>query len=146
MTTDPLKLMALDEEDLAVISAHMQDAVFLSPDVSFSKVAGQLQLLTNRFVWEKKRGFFKKPEQRRAALVFKRVTAVRSIGLERDARDAVNNLLSIQFEKAGEGPEGSIVLTLSGGGEIVADVECIEALMSDLSGSWEARARPHHPR
>ena len=146
MTTDPLKLMALDEEDLSVISAHMHDAVFLSPDVSFSKVAGQLQLLTNRFVWEKKRGFFKKPERRRAALVFKRVTAVRSIGLERDARDAVNNLLSIQFEKAGEGPECSIVLTLSGGGEIVADVECIEALMSDLSGSWEARARPHHPR
>ena len=146
MTTDALKLMALDEEDLAVISAHMQDAVFLSVDVSFSRVAAQLQLVCNRFVWEKKRGFFKKPERRRTALVFKRVTAVRSIGLEREARDAVNNLLSVQFEKSGEGPEGSIVLTLSGGGEIVADVECIEALMSDLSGSWEARARPHHPR
>lgn len=146
MTTDPLKLMALDEEDLAVISAHMQDAVFLSADVTFSKVAAQLQLLCNRFVWEKKRGFFKKPERRRTALIFKRVTAVRSIGIDRATRDEVSNLLSIQFEKTGDGPEGSIVLTLSGGGEIIADVECIEALMSDLSGSWEARARPHHPR
>nr|WP_272212890.1 DUF2948 family protein [Marinicella sp. W31]MDC2878815.1 DUF2948 family protein [Marinicella sp. W31] len=59
MSTDQLKLMALDEEDLAIISAHVQDAVFLSRDVTFSRVAGQFQLLCNRFVWEKKRGFFK---------------------------------------------------------------------------------------
>ncbi|PRX11248.1 DUF2948 family protein [Martelella mediterranea] len=146
MSTDQLKLMALDEEDLAIISAHVQDAVFLSRDVTFSRVAGQFQLLCNRFVWEKKRGFFKKPERRRAALVFKRVNAVRSIGLDRKADDEVSNLLSVQFEKSGDGPEGSVIITLSGGGEIVADVECIEVLLTDLSESWEARGKPHHPR
>ena len=84
--------------------------------------------------------------RRRAALVFKRVTAVRSIGLDRKADDEVSNMLSVTFEKTGDGPEGSLVITLSGGGEIVADVECIEVLLADLSASWEARGKPHHPR
>ena len=146
MPTEPLKLMALDEDDLATISAFMQDAVFLPRDITVSKVAGQFQLLANRFVWEEKRGFFKKPARRRTALIFKRVSAVRSVGIDRDSDEAVGNLLSIQFEKTGDGPEGALILTLSGGGEIVADVECIEVLLSDLSEKWEARGRPRHPR
>ncbi|AJY48399.1 DUF2948 family protein [Martelella endophytica] len=146
MPTEPLKLMALEEEDLATISALMQDAVFVAKDLTFSKPAGRLELQCNRFVWEEKRGFFRKPARRRAVLVCKRVSAVRSIDFTPGADDAVANLLAIQFEKTGDGPEGSLVFTLSGGGEIVADAECIEVLLSDLTTDWEARGTPHHPR
>ncbi|TPW32179.1 DUF2948 family protein [Martelella alba] len=144
MSADLLKLMALDEEDLAILSAYMQDAVFLTKDARFSQESGLFELRANRFVWEKKRSFFRKPERRRTSLIFKRVQAVRSVGIIRGATDKVSNLLAIQFEKNGEGPDGSIILSLSGGGEIMLDVEVIEVALSDISGSWEARATPRH--
>jgi hypothetical protein len=141
-----LKLMALDGEDLAVISAHMQDSVFKVGDMSWSPREQQFALAANRFVWEaadgKRRGF----ERRRAALVFKRVLAVRSVGIDRTKRDEVLSLLALRFEQKGEGPEGTIELALSGTASIVLDVECIEAQLADVGGAWETASRPRHPK
>jgi hypothetical protein len=141
-----LKLMALDGEDLAVISAHMQDSVFKVGDMSWSPREQQFALAANRFVWEaadgKRRGF----ERRRAALVFKRVLAVRSVGIDRTKRDEVLSLLALRFEQKGEGPEGTIELALSGTASIALDVECIEAQLADVGGAWETASRPRHPK
>ncbi len=89
----------------------------------------------------KRKGF----ERRRAALVFKRVLAVRSTGIDRRRRDEVLSLLSIAFEQKGEGPEGTIELTLAGAAEIVLDVECIEVALADIGGAWETASKPRHP-
>jgi hypothetical protein len=141
-----LKLMALDGEDLAVISAHMQDSVFKVGDMIWSPREQQFALAANRFVWEaadgKRRGF----ERRRAALVFKRVLAVRSVGIDRTKRDEVLSLLALRFEQKGEGPEGTIELALSGTASIALDVECIEAQLADVGGAWETASRPRHPK
>jgi hypothetical protein len=141
-----LKLMALDGEDLAVISAHMQDSVFKVGDMSWSPREQQFALAANRFVWEaadgKRRGF----ERRRAALVFKRVLAVRSVGIDRTKRDEVLSLLALRFEQKGEGPEGTIELALSGTASIALDVECVEAQLADVGGAWETASRPRHPK
>jgi len=92
-----LKLVALDSEDLAVISAHLQDSVFKVADIDWSPRDKQFALAANRFVWEeaarKRKGF----ERRRAALVFKRVLSVRSIGIDRARRDDVLSLLALRF-------------------------------------------------
>ncbi|NLS02272.1 DUF2948 family protein [Rhizobium sp. P32RR-XVIII] len=140
-----LKLLALDNEDLAVVSAHMQDSVFKVGDMAWSPRDGQFSIAANRFVWEeairKRKGF----ERRRAALVFKRVLAVRSTGINRRRRDEVLSLLSVAFEQKGEGPEGTIELTLAGEAEIVLDVECIEAALADIGGAWETASKPRHP-
>ncbi|EJZ22457.1 DUF2948 family protein [Rhizobium sp. Pop5] len=140
-----LKLVALDDEDLAIISAHMQDSVFKVGDIDWSPRDAQFALAVNRFVWEsaarKRRGF----ERRRAALVFKRVLAVRSLGIDRGKRDEVLSLLAVRFEKKGEGPEGTIELSLSGTASIALDVECIEIQMADIGGAWAATSKPRHP-
>jgi histidinol dehydrogenase len=97
-----LKLVALDSEDLAVVSAHTQDSVFKVADLAWSPRDAQFSIAANRFVWEeagaKRKGF----ERRRAALVFKRVLAVRSVGINQKKRDEVLSLLAIRFEQKGE--------------------------------------------
>ncbi|ACI53538.1 conserved hypothetical protein [Rhizobium leguminosarum bv. trifolii WSM2304] len=139
-----LKLVALDDEDLAIISAHMQDSVFKVGDIDWSPRDAQFALAVNRFVWEgaerKRKGF----ERRRAALVFKRVLAVRSLGIDRGKRDEVLSLLALRFEQKGEGPEGTIELSLSGTASIALDVECIEVQLADIGGAWEASSKPRH--
>lgn len=145
MSTDSLKLMALDTDDLAVVSAHMQDAVFKVGDMTFSPKGGHFTLVANRFVWEKARGKRKSYERRRAVLHFKRVGAVRSTGIDRNRADDVQSLLAVRYSANGEGPDGRIELVLSGGGMIVLDVECVEAQLSDTGGAWQASALPRHP-
>lgn len=140
-----LKLLALDEEDLDVVSAHMQDAVFKTGEMEFDGKVGQFSLTANRFVWEKASEKGRSFERRKAAIVFKRVSAVRSIGIDRKRADEVLDLLAIRYEKRGEGPEGVIELLLAGGAAIRLDVECIEVQFADIGGAWETTSRPRHP-
>ena len=140
-----LKLVALDSEDLAVVSAHMQDSVFKVADIAWSPREEQFSIAANRFVWEdagtKRKGF----ERRRAALAFKRVLAVRSVGINRDNRDEVLSLLAVRFEQKGDGPDGTIELALAGTATIALDVECIEVQLADIGGAWETGSKPRHP-
>jgi hypothetical protein len=140
-----LKLLALDGEDLAVISAHMQDAVFKVGDMEYEPRGLQFLLAANRFDWEKSEVKARKFQRHRAALVFKRVQAVRTQGIDRRRRDAVLSLLAIRFEQKGEGPDGTIELALSGNATLALDVECIEVQLADIGGAWETTSRPNHP-
>lgn len=139
-----VKLLALDADDLAIVSAHMQDAVFKVADLSFSPRSGLFSLVANRFVWEKVQRSAKSFERCRAALSFKRVGAVRSIGFDRSKTEEVLSLLAIRFTAKGEGPDGVVELVLAGGGMIALDVECIEAQLADTGGAWETTSRPAH--
>jgi len=140
-----LKLMALDNEDLGVISAHMQDSVFKVGDMSYVPKLGQFSLAANRFVWELSDQKDKPFERHRSALAFKRVLAVRSSGVDRRRRDEVLSLLAIRFDPKGEGPDGTIELTLAGNATIALDVECIEVQLADIGGAWETASKPSHP-
>lgn len=139
-----LKLLALDEEDLDIVSAHMQDSVFKVAECAFDARTRQFSLTANRFVWETASEKGRPLERRKAALVFKRVSGVKSAGVDRKNRDAVLDLLAIRFEKQGEGPEGVIELVLAGGGVVRLDVECIEAQLADVGGAWETKSKPQH--
>lgn len=140
-----LKLLALDQEDLAIVSAHMQDSVFRIADLSYDARHRQFTAVVNRFVWEKpdreKQGF----ERRRSAISFKRVEAVRSLDVKRHDPDQVYSLLTLRFEQKGEGPDGTVELTLAGGAAISLDVECIEVQMLDTGGAWATERLPTHP-
>jgi hypothetical protein len=48
---DALKLMGLDQEDLSIVSAHVQDAVFKVSGLAYAPRSRQLSLVINRFVW-----------------------------------------------------------------------------------------------
>jgi hypothetical protein len=140
---DALKLAALDAEDLAVISAHLQDAVLKVGDIDWRPREKRLLIQLNRFAWEKadraRRGF----ERRRALLHFARVESVRSSRIRRDAPDAVLSLLAVRFEP-GDAPAGVVDLTFSGGGTLRLSVECIEASLADLGAAWGTQNRPVH--
>lgn len=140
-----LKLLALDTDDLGVISAHMQDAVFKLDDVHWSSSDRTFSLAANRFDWAAAEGKRKGFERHRAAIVLKRVEAVRSAGINRSRPEDVLSLMALRFVQKGEGPEGTIELVLSGGGTIALDVECIEVALADIGGAWETASRPQHP-
>ena len=145
---DRLKLLALDDADLQVVSAHCQDAVVLASDIEVQ--GDKLALALNRYVWEKdrKRGLFsfagKAPaERRRSMLHFERVNAVRSVGFNRGSDEALS-LLAVTFSPDGDGPEGTLDLVFSGDAEMQIDVECIEARLTDTPAAWAAQGRPDH--
>ncbi|MCO5063397.1 MAG: DUF2948 family protein [Rhizobiaceae bacterium] len=140
----PLKLIALDADDLKIVSAHVQDAVLKVGDLRFDAARRSLVLPMNRFAWESAAGLIRQHNERRnAVLHFDRVKSVRSTGIPRDRKAEILSLLAIDFE-AGSEPSGEIVLLFAGGSIIRAEVECIEARLTDLGGAWQASSRPVH--
>ncbi len=136
-----LKLAALDEDDLAVVSAHTQDAVMMVGDIRFLSKEQKAIFVMNRFVWDGEAGA--ENERRRAALSFARVRSMRSSGIPQTMRDTVLELLAIRFE-ADESPAGTVLLEFAGGGVVALDVECIEARLTDLGAAWSTANRPSH--
>jgi len=137
---EPLKLVALDADDLSVISAHLQDAVLKRGDIAYLPGEKRFALALRRFDWE---GAAQGQKRRRlAALHFERVTAARSTKIA--AADAVLSLLAVTFTGSDD-PAGQVTLHFSDGAAIRLDVECVEAQMKDLGPIWEAVATPAHP-
>lgn len=138
---DLLKLIALDEEDLTILSAHLQDAVMRVDGLKYITQDNRFILALNRFVWSKSGQVAN--ERRRAALHFERVTKVQKQNIRQQAPDAILNLLAIQFLPT-DTPVGTIDLIFSDNGVIRLEVDCIEAQLSDLGGAWETTSRPQH--
>lgn len=139
---EPLKLIALDSEDLAIISAHLQDAVLQVGDLAYLPAEKRFALAARRFDWEGAELGHKR--RRLAALHFERVVKARSAKIDPKATGIVLNLLAITFAGSDE-PAGEITLHFSEGAAIRLEVECIEAQMKDLGPVWEAVATPGHP-
>lgn len=138
---DALRLIALDAEDLAVISCNLQDAVVRVADLAFLPGQRRFALLASRFDWVAAEAG--RQERCRAGLHFDSVIKVASTGLDREDREAVLNLLSLSFQE-GDAPAGEIELTFSGGAAIRLQVECVDAQMRDLGPRWTARHKPGH--
>jgi len=137
----PLRLAAEDADDLTVISAALQDAVAQLGDFSFDRKARRFTCVFNRFRWED--GERRQGWRARSALDVSGVLAAKSMRLKQGASDAVVSLLSMEFE-AGETPGGTLLFAFSGGGSLRLDVECVDALLVDISEPWPAKSRPHH--
>ncbi len=144
---DSLKLLALDTEDLGVLSAHLQDAVLRVADIAYVPGEHRFAMIANRFDWENavsSKGQRKKDfQRRRSALRFDRVLGVQTQGVEPGAEGAVLELLTVQFEVADK-PEGHITLVFAGGAAIRLHVECIEAELRDLGPVWATKLKPEH--
>jgi hypothetical protein len=141
---DSLKLAALDEKDLEIVSAHVQDAVMKVGEMEYLPAAKRFVLPMNRYAWEVKSSFWRpRRERRRAALTFDRVLGARSMGIPRDKPDEVLALLAVRFFPT-SAPAGTLELLFSGGGAVALEVECIEVRLADLGAAWEATSRPSH--
>lgn len=136
-----LKLLALDAEDLEVISATTQDAVIRVGDMGYARADKRFALLMNRFAWE---ADDRQGQRKRAALHFDRVESVKAAGINLESVEGVLELLAIRYLPEGEGPDGVVELAFAGGGTVRLGVECLEARMQDLGAAWAARLKPEH--
>ena len=135
----PLKLRAESAEDLTVLSAALQDAVGKIGDIRFEAKARRLTLTLNRYRWEAGGR-----SRVRAALQLGSVEAVEARRLRRDAPDAVVELLALTFEPDAEPPGGILILSFAGGGDLKVKVECVDAVLADVSAPWPTPRTPRH--
>lgn len=132
-----LRLMALDEADLAVLSAHAQDAVLKVGDMLFQPNVRRFVLALHRFDW-----LSEGARQRvQSGLHFEHVRKVALYGFRQDRPDDTLNLLSIVFAP-GDAPSGEIVLTFAGGCGVRLEVECVEARLADIGPRWPCPDAP----
>jgi hypothetical protein len=131
MTPAPLKLIALDADDLAVISAHVQDAHVQASDIIWRQDEKRLVVGMFRLDWEQTLSGETASRRLVAALRFDRVLACKSRNIDPARPDATLELLGIEFNPTDQ-PGGSALLLFSQGGALRLDVECLECELTDL--------------
>jgi hypothetical protein len=141
---NPLKLIALDQEDIAIVSTHLQDAVVKIGDIVWLPAEKRLVMGVNRFDWEACGEITPCYQRRRTALRFERVNALRCRNVDPAAKDAVLNLLAVEFDET-DAPAGAVTLIFSGGAALRLEVECLECELADLGPSWTTTCCPGHP-
>lgn len=130
-----LKLIALDADDLAVISTHVQDARVQASDIIWRQSEKRLVVGMSRLDWEQTLEGEAEPRRLVAALRFDRVLACKSRNIDLAAPDKVLDLVGIEFhpqDGRSEEPSGSALLLFAQGGAIRLDVECLECELTDL--------------
>jgi|TARA_B110000285_G_scaffold27969_1_gene27784 hypothetical protein len=144
----PLRLKALDSDDLAVMSSLTQDAVFPASEMRWDRKARRFALLLNRFRWEDapnakigKRSV----ERVQAMLSIEDVMSVKSQGVQAGDADTIMSLLSVSFEPSTDGM-GRVLMTLSGDGAIAIEVEALEIMLADVTRPYIAPSKsvPKH--
>ncbi|HEY0212796.1 MAG TPA: DUF2948 family protein [Paenirhodobacter sp.] len=145
----PLSLRAETPEDLSVIAALVQDAVFTLGDIAWEAKSRRLAILVNRFRWEDKgqAEVDGRPYERvRSLLVFSDVIRVASQGIDRNARDTIVSLLDVQWAETDQG-SGDLTLVLAGDGAIGISVECLSVDLRDVTRPYRAVSgvAPDHP-
>ena len=140
---EPVKFVALDQDDLAVVSTHLQDAEVKVADVHWRPQEKRLVLGLDRFDWAAATG--PQPELRRcrSALRFERVLACKCKHVNPAGKDAVLNLLAVEFTES-DAPAGVVTLHFAGGATLRVEVECLEAELADLGPAWTATVWPAH--
>src|ERR1700728_2158317 len=144
---EELKLVALDQDDIEIVSAHVQDARVKIADVLWQPRERRFVMALNRFDWmnaSDTKGAKSSDYRRcRTALRFERVTACQCRNLDPSDKEALLNLLAVEFAER-DPPSGRVTLTFSGGGLIRLDVECLEAELVDLGEVYAAALCPDH--
>ena len=145
----PLRVQALDTDDLKILSALVQDAVTPVSEMAWDRRKRRFAMLINRFRWEDRSradaagGDY---ERVQALLVVSDVLGVASHGFLRKDTDLVLSILSIGFEPGTDG-SGHVTLILAGDGEIRLSVECLDVALSDVTWPYRAPSgkAPRHP-
>jgi DUF2948 family protein len=145
---EPLRLKALDADDLKIIATLTQDAVFPITEMSWQPGKRRFGLLLNRFRWEDRERASdqgRKFERVQSLLVVNDVLKVASSGIDRSDKETILSLLEIAFIPAGDGT-GRLELTLAGDGAIALEVECLDVSLSDVTRPYAAPSRraPEH--
>jgi hypothetical protein len=139
-SAEPLRLVAFDEEDLAILSAQLQDAILRVGDLAYVPERSRFALVARRFDW----GCCEDdPRRCLSGLRFDRVLRARTRNIDLARTEGMLSLLAIRFAET-VAPSGTVTLIFAGGAEIELELECIEARLQDLGPAWSAKSRPAH--
>ncbi|MEK9279325.1 MULTISPECIES: DUF2948 family protein [unclassified Bradyrhizobium] len=130
-----LKMIALDADDLAVISAQVQDARVQTADIIWRQGEKRLVVAMSRLDWEQTLAGETEPRRLVAALRFDRVLACKSRNIDLAVPEQILDLIGIEFhpqDGRADEPSGSALLLFAHGGAIRLDVECLECELTDL--------------
>jgi hypothetical protein len=133
--SEPLKLRAGDGDDLAVISAMVQDALVPLADLAYLAEDRRFVLALNRFRWDEPNP----PTRTHALLTIQQVASVQSRGLNRHQPDLIHNILSLTWA------DGALEIAFSGGGTVRLAADALDCALEDVGEPWPAAAIPAHP-
>jgi hypothetical protein len=139
VTGKPLKLRAEDADDLAILSATLQDAAVPVADMRYFPDEKRFILAVSRFRWEADRGAKAGGGERiTSAVIFEQVTRVRKRGLDQADGERILALLAL------EARDGAVDILFSGGAAIRLDVEKLSCRLDDFGEAWPTIFRPSH--
>ncbi len=144
MKAQNLKLIAKNDEDLKVISAHLQDSIVKTSDIANLKKNRILLMQINRFMWEDvEKGVFRKNKRIRTVLKFENLIKVVSKNINQKKGDRFLDFLAIETRKM---PDKNYEMNLIFAGDVIIKlvVEAIEVTLDDQGSPWESKTKPKH--
>ena len=144
MKVQNLKLIAKTDEDLRVISAHLQDSIVNTSDIANLKKNRIFLMQLNRFMWEDvEKGVFKKNKRIRTVLKFENVLRVPSKNVNQKKKERFLDFLAIESLKM---PDKNYEMNLIFSGDVIIKLvtEAIDVTLDDQGKPWESKNKPRH--
>ena len=144
MKVQNLKLIAKTDEEIKVLSAHLQDSIVKTSDIANLKKNRIFLMQLNRFMWEDvEKGVFRKNKRIRTILKFDNILEVSVKNIDQSTKDQFLDFLTIKSTKM-PNDNFKIELIFSGDSIIRLTAEVIEATLDDQGDYWETKNKPKH--
>ena len=144
MKAKNLKLIARTEEDLRVVSAHLQDSIASISDIANLKKNKIFLMQLNRFMWEDvEKGVFRKNKRIRTILKFENILEVHSKNINQSKKDKFMDFLAIESSKM---PDNNYIMKIIFAGDAMIKLasEVIEVTLDDQGDAWDTKNKPKH--
>ena len=144
MVAKNLKLIAKTEEDIKVVSAHLQDSILSVEDIASLKKNKIFLMQLNRFMWEDvEKGVFRKNKRIRTVLKFDNVLKVFSRNINQKKKDNFLDFLAIETIKM---PDNNYEMKITFAGDSIIRIiaEVIEVTLDDQGEAWDTKNKPKH--
>ena len=144
MKAKNLKLIAKTEEDLSIVSAHLQDSIASISDIANLKKNKIFLMQLNRFMWEDvEKGVFRKNKRIRTILKFENVLEVHSKNINQHKKDKFLDFLAIE---SGTMPDNNYQMKIIFAGDSIIKIisEVIEVTLDDQGEAWDTKNKPKH--
>jgi len=144
MRVKNLKLIARTEDDLKVISAHLQDSIVNVSDIANLEKNKIFLIQLSRFMWEDvEKGVFRKNKRIRTVLKFENVIKVHSKNINQTKKDKFLDFLTIETNVM---PDNNYEMNIVFAGDSIIKVisEVIEVTLDDQGNAWDTKNTPKH--
>ena len=144
MKVKNLKLIAKTEDDLRVVSAHLQDAIANTSDIANLTTNKIFLMQLNRFMWEDvEKGVFRKNKRIRTILKFENVLKANSKNINQSKKNKFLDFLTIESRQM---PDNNYEMKIVFAGDLIIKIiaEIIEVTLDDQGEPWETKNIPKH--